>query len=203
MQFASIEARTEGSTLPGLSVAALACGEGSLRCSLRGSGCDGPAWAAERGPCISPSRRSCADAQDFPPLRCAARRRQCAPSGHCPRSWAPIGFLGLSNTRCGCPQGCGRAGPGANCQRRAAQRRGGSPPYSAGRRERPMRRRVQRRRGAIAAAPRSEQRRAPGPQGRVLAPERTGLPARSLARSGKRRDTSRKSREARRVGRCA
>ena len=67
----------------------------------------------------------------FPSLRCAARRRPCAPSGHCPRAWAAVVLLG-PNTRCRCSQGCGRVGTGANGRRRAAQGCEGCPPRSGG-----------------------------------------------------------------------
>src|SRR6478672_5439669 len=41
----------------GLAVAALACGEGALRCSLREGGCDAAVGTAERGAHLTASRR--------------------------------------------------------------------------------------------------------------------------------------------------
>ena len=71
----------------GLAVAALACGEGALRCSLREGGCDAAVGTAERGAHLT-ALAGPAGTPGFPSLRCAARRRPCAPSGHRPRAWS-------------------------------------------------------------------------------------------------------------------
>jgi hypothetical protein len=91
-----------------------------------------PPWAPLNAAPTSRLLAGPAGTPGFPSLRCAARRRTCAPSGHRPRAWAPVAFFVASNTSCRCQQGCGWAGPGANCRRRGAQPGQGCPPRSGG-----------------------------------------------------------------------
>jgi hypothetical protein len=168
----------------GLGVAALACGEGALRCSLREGGCDAAVGAAERGTHLTASRRP----GGYAGLPLAALR--CSPAHMRPGRTPPSG----PGTRCflrrveyklpvSARLRVGRSGRELSAPRSAAwsglpaaRRRDGEDcraPLPA-----------QRAKGRVPQPPsRSEQRRGAGPQGRPSPFEHTGLPARSLARA--------------------
>ena len=174
----------EGRTLPGLRMrrpawqagcAALLAHRGRLRCRRGAPLNAAPHLTASRRPGEYAGLPLCA-------LRCSpAHMRPVRPR---PSGPAPTGFLGASKANTGAGQGCGRAGTGANvgAEQRSAAR--GSLPLAAGRREAV---RCSARSAASTAASqpplRSEQHRAASPQARPPTPERTGLAARSLARS--------------------
>jgi hypothetical protein len=167
----------------GLAVAALACGEGALRCSLREGGCDAAVGTAERGAHLTASRRP----GGYAGLPLAALR--CSPAHMRPVRTPPSGlgtrcFLRRVEYKLPVPARLrvGRSGRELSAPRSAAwsglpaaQRRDGEDcraPLPA-----------QRAKGRVPQPPwPGEHRRAPSPQARAPTPERPGLPARSLAR---------------------
>jgi hypothetical protein len=168
----------------GLAVAALACGEGTLRCSLREGGCDDSA-SALNGPlhrAVSPTRRGTAG-QTLPTLRCSPAPMR--PDGTPPPGPSGGGALRTFEHTPPLPArpGAGRSGrewsaPSSAAERGlpAAQRRDGEDcraPLPA-----------QRAKGRVPQPPsQTEQHRAPSPQAKAPTAERTSPPARSLARA--------------------
>ena len=144
-----------------------------------------PPWAPLNAAPTSRLLAGPAGTPGFPSLHCAARRRPCAPSGHCPRAWQPVVFLERSNTSCRLPARLRAGGPGSEW----------AAPSSAGRaaaRASALRELTRgsclsgasAARAASSAAGRgTEQRRGVGAQRRPPTAERTGPPARSLARA--------------------
>jgi hypothetical protein len=204
MRLASIGARPEGSTLPGLRRRRPRLRRGFAALLAPRGGCDGPAWAAGHGPCISPSRRSCTACRTAPSaLRCSPapmRPVRALPSGLKQRwLFATVKYKGSlpARLRAGgfgselaAPRSAGLVAARVSALRDLTRRSCPSVASAA--------------RAASSAAGREpEHRRAVGAQRRPLPPERTGPHARSLARSGQPRDAKRKTRVARRDDRCA
>ena len=170
----------------GLAVAALAFSEGALRCSLREGGCDAAVGTAGRGAHLTASRRP----GGYAGLPLAALR--CSPAPMRPVRALPSRpgtrgvFRALEYTlpvparlRAGGP-GSEWAAPSSAGLRGlpAAQRRAGEDCSSTGSGSPQAARR-----GRVPQPPsQTEQRREAGPQGRPPTAERTGPPARSLAR---------------------
>jgi hypothetical protein len=174
----------------GLGVAALACGEGALRCSLREGGCDAAVGAAERGAHLTASRRP----GGYAGLPLSALR--CSPAPMRPVRALPSrpGSGGVSRAleytlalparlRAGgpgsewaAPSSAGHAAARASALRELTRGSCLSGASAA--------------RAASSAAGRgTEQHRAVGAQRRPPTFERTGPPARSLARSNATRAT--------------
>jgi hypothetical protein len=167
----------------GLAVAALACGEGSLCCSLREGGCDAAVGTAGRGAHLTASRRP----GGYAGLPLSALR--CSPAPMRPVRALPSGpgTRGVSRALEYTPPvparlWAGRSGRELSAPSSAVQRGAADRLRAAG--EKALCAGAFSARAESSQPPsRSEQRRGPGLQGRAPMPERPGLPARSLARA--------------------
>jgi hypothetical protein len=168
----------------GLAVAALACGEGTLRCSLREGGCDDSA-SALNGPlhrAFSPVRRQ-GGGLPLSPLRCSPAPMR--PDGTPPSVPSSDGSVRPLEYKLTLPARLRAGGLGSEW----------AAPSSAGLRGLPAAQRrdgedcraplpAQRAKGRVTQPPsQTEQHREAGPQGRPPTAERTSPPARSLARA--------------------